>query len=84
MELALRQAAYRQRMMALDHPTAAAANHGQWQFKVRGRRWTGVRQIAVDVDFCGRIKTQAQPFGTRLQAMLQIGIQALGIEMTKQ
>ncbi|MNW14695.1 hypothetical protein D3C71_2129900 [compost metagenome] len=71
-------------MVAANDVAALAADHGQRHLQLpRGRR-AGMRDAAIDADFRGRVEAQLQPLLHRLQAVLYIGIEAVGVEMAEQ
>ena len=68
------------RVVRHDHPTVPTPHHSQRHLQLLRAPRAGVRHAAINADFRGGIKAQAQAIRARLQAMLNISLQAFGIE----
>lgn len=66
------------------HPALAPAHHRQRHLQLPGAARAGVRHTAIDADLGGRVETQPQTAVDLMQAMLQVGVETLGVEAAEQ
>lgn len=71
-------------VMLHHHPALTPAHHRQRHLQLPGAARAGVRYATIDADLGGRVEAQPQTAVDLMQAVLQVGVETLGVEAAEQ